>query len=92
MSLGQTGPKWRCLAIMRSTMFGENQTQHISLIPTVKHGSGGVMIWACFAATGPGNLAVIESTMNSSVYQSILESNVRPSVRQLKLGRNWVIQ
>jgi len=49
-------------------------------------GGGGMMIWACFAATGPGHLAVIKSSMNSSVYQSILESNVRPSVQQLKLG------
>lgn len=29
------------------------------------------MIWACFVATGLENLAVIESTTNSSVYQSI---------------------
>jgi len=47
--------------------------QHKHLTPTVKHGGGGLMIWACFAATGPGHLAVIESTMNSSGYQSILE-------------------
>jgi len=83
-------------------MFGYNAQQHVlrkpntayqhkHLIPTVKHGGGGLMIWACSAATGPGHLAVIESTMNSSVYQSILESNVRPSVWQLKLGWNWVI-
>ena len=50
--------------------------QHKHLIPTVKHGGGGLMIWACSAATGPGHLAVI----NSSVHQSILESNERPSV------------
>ena len=54
--------------------------QHKHLLPTVQHGGGGLMIWACSAATGPGHLAVIESTMNSSGYQSILESNVRPSV------------
>ena len=47
---------------------------------------GGLVIWARFAAMGPGHVAVIDSTMNSSVYQSILESNVRPSVRHLKLG------
>ena len=46
----------------------------------------GPMIWTCSGATEPGYLEVIESTMNSSVYQSILESNVRPSVQQLKLG------
>ena len=78
-------------------MFGHNAQQHIwrkpntayqhkHLIPTVKHGGGGLMFWACSAATEPGHLAVIESTMNSSGYQSIQESNVRPSVPQLKLG------
>ena len=66
--------------------------QHKHLIPTVNHSGGGVMIWACFAATGPGPLAVIESTMNASVYQSILKSNVRPSVQQPILGQNWVMQ
>ena len=35
------------------------------------------MIWACFTATGPGYLAVNDLIMNSSVYQSILISNVR---------------
>lgn len=41
------------------------------------------MFWACFAATGPTHRAVIESIMSSS---SILESNVRSSVWQLRLG------
>jgi len=31
MSFGQTRPKWRCLVIMHSSTFGENQTQHISI-------------------------------------------------------------
>ena len=44
-----------------------------------QHGGGLVLIWACFAATGPGQLAVTESAINLSVYQSILESDVRPS-------------
>ena len=54
-------------------------------MPTVKHSGGGLMIWACVVATVPGHLAVAESTVNSSVYQSILESNVRSRVCQLKL-------
>lgn len=29
-----------------------NTYHHKHLIPTVQHGGGGVMIWACFAATG----------------------------------------
>lgn len=38
------------------------------------------------------SLAVTELTMNFSVYKSILELNVKPSVRQLKLGQNYVMQ
>ena len=50
------------------------------------------MVWGCFAASGPGRLAVINGTMNSAVYQKILKENVRPSVRDLKLKRTWVLQ
>uniref|UniRef100_A0A8C6KDX3 Transposase Tc1-like domain-containing protein n=1 Tax=Nothobranchius furzeri TaxID=105023 RepID=A0A8C6KDX3_NOTFU len=66
------------------------QTKNI--IPTVKYGGGSVMVWGCFAASGTGRLAVINGTMNSTVYQNILKENVRPSVRQLKLKRSWVLQ
>lgn len=41
---------------------------------------GGVMIWACLAATWPGVPAVTGSTMNS--HQSIQKSNLRPLVWQ----------
>jgi len=67
--------KWKTSVRKPNTAY-----QHKHLILTVKHGGGGLMLWACSAATGPGHLAVIESTMNSSVDQSILESDVRPSV------------
>jgi len=69
-------PKWRCNA-QPNTAKTNTAYQHKHLIPTVRHGGGGMMIWACFAAEGPGHLAVIESTMNFSVYQSIVESNMR---------------
>lgn len=49
--------------------------QQKHLIPAC---GGGVMIY--FAATRPGHLAVIKSTMNSYVYQHIIESKVRPPV------------
>lgn len=47
------------------------------------------MIVACFAtigAAGAGYLAVVQLSVNSSVYHSILESNVRPSVHEIKLA------
>ncbi len=54
--------------------------QKKNIIPTVKYGGDSVMVWGCFAASGPGRLAVINGTMNSAVYQKILKDNVRPSV------------
>ncbi|KAK3540398.1 hypothetical protein QTP70_030411, partial [Hemibagrus guttatus] len=66
--------------------------QKKNIIPTVKYGGGSVMVWGCFAASGPGRLAVINGTMNSAVYQKILKVNVRPSVCDLKLKRTWVLQ
>ncbi|KAK3532558.1 hypothetical protein QTP86_024138 [Hemibagrus guttatus] len=66
--------------------------QKKDIIPTVKYGGGSLMVWGCFAASGPGRLAVINGTMNSTVYQKILKENVRPSVCDLKLMRTWVLQ
>ncbi len=63
-----------------------------NIIPTVKHGGGSVMVWGCFAASGPGWLAIIDGTMNSALYQKILKENVRPSVCDLKLKHTWVMQ
>ncbi|MGH0158770.1 UNVERIFIED_CONTAM: hypothetical protein FKN15_044380 [Acipenser sinensis] len=50
------------------------------------------MVWGCFAASGPGQLAIIDTTMNSALYQKILEENIRPSVYELKLNQKWVMQ
>lgn len=46
------------------------------------------MIWACLAAKGPGHLPAIKWTMNYSVSQSILESDVMLSVWELNLRRS----
>ncbi|KAK1789439.1 hypothetical protein P4O66_015367 [Electrophorus voltai] len=55
--------------------------QKRNIIPRVKYGGGSVMVWGCFAASGPGRVAVVNGTMNSAVYQKILKENVQPSVR-----------
>ena len=35
----------------------------MNIIPTVKHSGGSQMVWGSFAASGPGQLAVIDGTM-----------------------------
>ena len=47
---------------------------------------------ACFAAFGQGQLAVIDGTMDSDLYQQILKKNVRTSVCELNHKRTWVMQ
>ncbi len=48
-----------------------------NLIPSVKHGGGSIMAWACFAASWPGQAAIIDGTINSELYQKILKEYVR---------------
>lgn len=85
--------KWKCLAIIHSTTLGEKQTYTAQTLHTkCQHGGGGMMIWAWFSVTGPGHPAITESTMHFSIYQRILEQNVRPSVWQLTLSPKWVTQ
>jgi hypothetical protein len=60
--------------------------QHQNLIPTIKYGGGSIKVWGCFAAPGPGQLAIIAGKINSQVYQEILQEN------ELKRNRSWVMQ
>ena len=74
---------------------GVNKIQHSTnknIIPTVQHGSSSVMVWRCFAASGPGQLAINERNMKSALYQKILRENMQSSVSDLKLKCNWVMQ
>ncbi len=51
-----------------------------NIIPSVKHGGGSIMAWICFAASWPGQPAIIEGTINSELYQQFLKENVRTPV------------
>ena len=64
-------------------MCGEKNAQHTNIK---------IMVWGCFAASGPGQLAIFKGKINFQVYHDIMQVNVRLSVRQLKLNRGWVMQ
>lgn len=59
----------------------ELQNKHLK--PTVKHGGGHVMVWACMSAAGVGKLQFIDSTMDKSVYLKILKDNLLQSAADL---------
>lgn len=67
-----------------------NTTHHSkNLMPTVKNGGWGVVIWGCFTTKGSGHFAIIESTLNSSLFQRILEEGVRPSDNKSLAESGW---
>lgn len=45
-------------------------------IPTVKHGSGKIMVWRCFSAKGTGRLQRIKERMSGAMYGKILDNNL----------------
>jgi uncharacterized membrane protein len=61
---------------MQSVRFGANPTQHI---PTVKHGGGCIMLWGC------SSIIRIKGKINGAMYRKVLEENLLPSARNLKL-------
>lgn len=52
--------------------------QHPNHIPIVKDGGGSIMVWGCFAASGPGWIAVADRKINSKIYQNSFWENLRP--------------
>uniref|UniRef100_A0A6I8RG85 Uncharacterized protein n=1 Tax=Xenopus tropicalis TaxID=8364 RepID=A0A6I8RG85_XENTR len=84
-------------------LFGINSTRCVwrkknaaydpqNTIPTVKHGGGNILLWGCFSAKGTGQLIRINGKMDGAMYREILNDNLLPSARKLKMGRGWVFQ
>lgn len=66
--------------------------QKQNLLPTIKHGGGGVMVWGCMAASGVGELVFIDGTMDKMVFLNILKENLHKSADKLDLAGNFHFQ
>lgn len=49
------------------------------------------MIWVSFAASVPGQLAIVEDKIHSQVYRGILQNDIGVVVHKLKLKTSWVM-
>jgi transposase len=54
------------------------------IAPTVKHGGGSLMVWACFCWNKPGPIIVIDGTLDQQKYIKILEEQLLPFWKQIK--------
>ena len=61
------------------------------VVPTVKHGGGGGMLWECFAGDTVSDLFRIRGTFNQHDYHSILQRYAIPSGLRL-VGLSFVFQ
>ena len=60
---------------------------------TVKFGGGNVMVWACMSWNGPGYIAKVDDTMDSTLYIQILQEDLQMSVKEWGLAKDeFVVQ
>uniref|UniRef100_A0A8C7SEP5 Tc1-like transposase DDE domain-containing protein n=1 Tax=Oncorhynchus mykiss TaxID=8022 RepID=A0A8C7SEP5_ONCMY len=101
--LGDTPNMWKKVLWSDETkieLFGNNAKRYVwrksntaeHTIPTVKHGGGSIMVWACFSSVGTGKMVKIDGKMDGAKYRTILEENLMESAKDLRLGRRFVFQ
>jgi hypothetical protein len=61
-------------------------------IPTVKHGSGRIILWGLFSAAWTGRLVRIEAKMKGAKYREILHEMLLQSAPDLRLGQSFTFQ
>jgi hypothetical protein len=82
-----------CSEGTHNTVWRKKEAQQTNIktsSPTVKYGGGSITVWGCFAASGPGQLAIIngknEFPSLSRHFTGECKANCPPIEAQQKLG------
>ncbi len=66
---------------------------HLSnTVPTVKHGSGSIMLWGVFQLQGQDDWLQSRERWMPAKYRDILDGNLLQSAQDLRLGRRFTFQ
>lgn len=57
-------------------------------LPAIKHGGRHILLWGCFAVSGPGELVRVQGIMDKEQYFTILKNNITQSTRKQSLERH----
>lgn len=58
---------------------------------TVKFGGGGVTVWSCMSWHGPGYITMIDETMDSQLYISILQEELKMSIEEWNITKEELV-